>query len=254
MNERRVVFQCLHQIRRQLVFKQHGHRAMRLKVTRTQRLAFSGVTKNDIAEPLFQVLERSGQTENRHHFGGNHNIETVFARIAVGGATQRHHDVTQCAVVHVHHALPSDATRIDAEFVTVRNVIVDHRRQQVIGQANRTEVAGKMQIDVFHRHHLRITTTRRAALHAEDRPQARFAQADHRFLADFIQRIAKTNRSRGLAFAGRRRADGRNQNQLAFFLVFQAVDVFERNLGFVMTIRHQMFIGDAELLGNFGNP
>jgi hypothetical protein len=53
----------------------------------------------------------------------------------------------------------------------VVDVVVDQRREQVVRGRDRGEVAGEVQVDVFHRHDLRVTATGGAALHAEDRPE-----------------------------------------------------------------------------------
>jgi predicted DNA-binding WGR domain protein len=46
-------------------------------------------------------------------------------------------------------------------------MVVDQRGKQIVRRSGRVEVAGEVQIDVFHRHHLRITAAGRAAFHAE---------------------------------------------------------------------------------------
>src|SRR6476469_4522188 len=56
-----------------------------------------------------------------------------------------------------------------------------------------------------------VAAAGRAALHAEHRPKRGLAQADHRLLADVIERVAEAHRGGGLAFAGGRRADGGHQ-------------------------------------------
>ena len=82
-------------------------------------LLVAGVADDDVAEALFQILERSGETENRHHLRGDDDVEAVFARIAVGGAAERDDDVAQRPVVHVDDALPLDAPHVDAELVAL---------------------------------------------------------------------------------------------------------------------------------------
>jgi len=94
------------------------------------------------------------------------------------------------------------------------------------------EIAGEVQIDVFHRHDLGEASACRAALHAEDRPQARFAQADDGFLADLVQGVAEANGGRVLPSpAGW--TQRRHEDQLAVGLIFQARDVIERDLRLV---------------------
>ena len=121
----------------------------------------------------------------------------------------------QRAVVHVEAAAPGDAARVDAELVAPIDVVVDHRGQQIVGGADGVEIAGEMQVDLVHRHDLRIAAAGRAALHAEAGAQARLAQADHRLLADAVQRVAQADGGGGLAFAGRRRVDRGDQDELA---------------------------------------
>ncbi len=50
-------------------------------------------------------------------------------------------------------------------------VIVNQRRQQVVSKADGMEIAGKMQIDIFHGNNLRHAAAGGAAFHSETRPQ-----------------------------------------------------------------------------------
>ena len=86
------------------------------------------------------------------------------------------------------------------------DVVVDQRGEQVVRERDRGEVAGEVEVDVLHRHHLRVAAAGRAALHAEHRAERRLAQADDRLLADAVERIAQADRRGRLAFARRRRA------------------------------------------------
>src|SRR5262245_12139951 len=105
-----------------------------------------------------------------------------------------------------------------------------------------------MQVDVLHRHHLRVAAAGRAALHAEHRPEGRLAQADDRLLADVVERVPESDRRSGLAFTRRRRADRGDQDELPVLLPLERVEVLERDLGLVMTIGLEVLLGDAELL------
>ncbi len=254
VDERRVILERLHQVRRERVLQQHRHGSVRLEVARMHRLVVAGVADDDAAEALLQVLERGRQAENRHDLGSHHDIEAVLARIAVGRAAQRHHDVAQRPVVHVHDALPLDAPHVDAQLVALGDVVVQQRRQQVVGQRDRGEIAGEMQVDVFHRHHLRVAAARCAALDAEHRAERRLAQADHGLLADVVERVAQAYGGRGLALARRGRADRRDEDQLAVLFRFQRIEVGQRDLGLVVPVGLQVLLGDAELLeGHLGN-
>ena len=83
------------------------------------------------------------------------------------------------------------------------NVIVEQRGEQIVGERDGAEVAGEVEVDVLHWHHLRVAAAGRATFHAEHGPQRRLAQTDDGFFADVVQRIAQAHRRRRLAFAGR---------------------------------------------------
>ncbi len=164
------------------------------------------------------------QAEHRHHLGGDRDVESVLAREAVGDAAQAADDGAQRAVVHVEAAPPRHPPRVDAQRIAPVDVVVDHRGQQVVGRGDGVEVAGEVQVDLVHRHHLRIAAAGRAALHAERWPQRWLAQADHRARADPVQRVAETDGGGGLALARRGRADAGDQHQRAIRPALQRVD------------------------------
>ena len=167
MDERRRAFERLHKVGRNCLLEQRGHRAVRLQIACTYRFAIAGIGDDDVAETLFQVIDILRQAENRHDFGGNRDVKPGFARIAIGNAAERADDLTQRAVVHVQHTTPGDAAGVDPESIAPINVVVDQCGEQIVRGSDGVKVAGKMQIDVFHRHDLRIAATGRTALHAE---------------------------------------------------------------------------------------
>ena len=92
-------------------------------------------------------------------------------------AAERRDDRAQRAVVHVDDAAPADAARVDAERVAPIDVIVDQRGEQIVRRADGVEVAGEVEVDVLHRHDLRIAAAGGAALDAEAGTERRLAQA-----------------------------------------------------------------------------
>jgi hypothetical protein len=119
------------------------------------------------------------------------DVEAVLPRKAVARATQRHGDIPQRAVVHVHDALPRNASHVDAERVAVVDLIVDECGEQVVGHADRMEIAGEMQVDVFHRHDLRKAAARRRRPSSEDRTERGLAQTHRRLLADPVEAVTE---------------------------------------------------------------
>ena len=248
MDEGRRAFQRLHQVRRQRVLEQRRHRALRLEVGGAHRLAVAGIADDDVAEPLLEVVEIAGEAEDRHHLGRDRDVEAVLAREAVGDAAERRHDRAQRPVVHVDGATPGDAAAVEAERVAPIDVVVDQRREQIVRGADGVEVAGEMEVDVLHRHDLRVAAAGGAALHAEARAERRLAQAQHRLLADVIERVGEPDGGGGLALARRRRRDRGDQDQLAVRLVLERLDVVHRHLGLVVAVGIEVLRRDAELL------
>src|SRR3984957_20317574 len=155
---------------------------------------------------------------------------------AVAGAAEPDHDVPQGAVVDVDHAPPGDAAHVEPELVALLDVIVDEGCEQVVGERDGGEVAGEVQVDVFHRHHLRVTAAGGAALHAEYRPERRPPRAHEGALAEPVQRITEPDRGGGLALPGRGRGDRGDQDQLALGTVSELGEVIERYFGLVVTV------------------
>ena len=185
------------------------HRAVGPEVARGDRLRGAGVADHDVADPPLQVGPRLGEAEDRHQLGGDDDVEAVLAGEAVDVAAQADDHLAQRPVVDVEHPLPGDAAHVEVERVAVVHVVVDQRREQVVGGGDRGEVAGEVQVDVGHRHDLAVAAAGRAALHAEHRPHRRLAQARHRPVPEPVQRVGEPDRRRGLALTGRRRATAR---------------------------------------------
>ena len=89
-------------------------------------------------------------------------------------------DVAQRPVVDVEHPPPGDVVQVEAELVALVEVVVEHRRQQVVGGGDGVEVAGEVEVEQLHRDHLAVAAAGGAALDAERRAHRRLAQGDHR--------------------------------------------------------------------------
>ena len=87
-------------------------------------------------------------------------------------AAEADDDVAQRPVVDVEHAAPGDVVQVEAELVALVQVVVDHRRQQVVRRGDGVEVAGEVQVEQLHRDHLAVAAAGRAALDAEGRAHA----------------------------------------------------------------------------------
>ena len=96
----------------------------------------------------------------------------------------------------------------------MQEVRLEHRGEQVVRGADRVDVAGEVEVQVLHRHDLRVAAARGAALDPEDRPERGLAQAEHRLAADVAEALRERDRGRRLALAGLRRRDRGDADEL----------------------------------------
>ena len=253
MNEGGRVFQGLDQVGHEGILEQHRHGSMSLEIARRNRLTITRVSDHDIAQPVLKIGQVVRQAENGHDLGGDGDIETAFTWITVANPAQPGGNMAQVAIVHVDDPLPGDAAHIDIEGIAPVDMIVQHRGQQIVGRADGMKVTGKMKVDFLHRHDLRIAPAGGAALHAEAGPQAGFTHADHGFLADARQAVTKPYRGCGLAFAGRRRGDGGDQDQLAPRAIGQPAQELIVDLGNMVSVRPERLFRDGQFGCNVSN-
>ena len=251
VDEGGVALERLDQVGLDGVLEKGCHGALGVDVGHGDRLAVVGVGDDHAAKAVAQVHEVGGHAEGRHDLGGHGDVKAVLARHAVGDAAQAVHDVPELAVVHVHAALPDDAPRVYAEAVALLDVVVKHGGAQVVGRADGVEVAGKVEVDVLHGNHLGAPAAGGSALDAKDRAERGLAQAEKRVLAHAAQGVRKAHRRGGLALAGGRGVDGRDQDELALLgQVLEAVDV---NLGLVAAVALELLLREAGLGGHLGD-
>lgn len=66
MDQRRVVFQRLHQIGLQGIAQQHRHRAIGADIAGGHRLAVGVLADHDPAQPRLKIRQIRGQAQDRH--------------------------------------------------------------------------------------------------------------------------------------------------------------------------------------------
>ena len=188
------------------------------------------------AEARAQVLQVARHGEDGHHLGGRGDVEARLARVAVGAPALPERDPAQGAVVHVERALPVHPQGVDRVRVAVQDRGVEQRREQVVGRAHGVDVAGEVEVQVLHRHHLGQPAAGGAALDAEHRAERRLAQAEHRVLADLPEALGERHGGGGLALARLRRRHAGHAHELAVRRVAQAVEHAQRHLRLVAPV------------------
>ena len=207
--------QRLDQIGLDGILQQGGHSPLSPQVVGRDRPPVIGIGHNHAGQARLQVGDAVRQAEDRHDLGGHRDLEAVLPGHALHPAPQSADDVAELAVVHIHGPLPGDPLDVDPQGVALLDVVVQHRRQQVVGRADGVEVPGEVEVDVLHGDHLGVAAAGGAALDAEHRPQRRLPQCHHSVLSDLPQAVRQAHGGGGLALSGRCRGDGGHQHQSA---------------------------------------
>ena len=244
--------QGLDQVGLEGVLQKSGHGAGGLQVPGGDGFLVVGIANNNAAQTLLQIGDGGGQTQNCHDLAGYGDVKAVLPGNTLHPSAQTVHHVAQLAVVHVHAPLPGDALDVDSQGVALLDVVVQHSGQQVVGRTDGMEVAGKVEIDILHRHHLSVSAAGSAALDAEDRAQRGLTQGHQSVLAHTAQSVGQTHRGGGLTLAGGGGVDGGDQDQLAvgsLRLIEQAVV----DLSLVAAVVLQVLLSHAGSLGDVAN-
>ena len=157
------------------------------------------------------------------------------------------------AVVHIQRAFKNDFFRVYVQGISLVNAVVDHSAQQVVCRGHGVNVAGKMQVDVLHGQHLRISAACGAALNAEYGAKGGLAQRNNRLFADSCHRVAEADCRGCLAFAGRRGADGGNEHKLAVRAVLERVVHSGFHFCLIVAVQLEAVLGNMQLFCNIDN-
>ncbi len=197
------------------LLEQQGHGTGGPQVVHGDRSVVAGIADGHAAEPGAQVLQPGGQAEYRHDLGSSGDLETGFPRHPVGRSAKADDHVAQRPVVHVHRAFEGDAPRINAQGISLVQVVVDQCHQQVVRAGYGMEIPGEMQVDLIHRKHLRLAAAGGPTLHAETRAHGGFTQGDHGFRSRSGQGITQAHHHGGFPFPRGCRGHAADQDHLS---------------------------------------
>ena len=128
---------------------------------------------------------------------------------------------------------------------------VDARGHEVVRRGDGVDVAGEVEVEVLHRHHLRVAAAGGAALDAEGRALRGLADAGEDALAELrAERLRETDRRGGLALAQGRGRDGGDVDVLALLAPVQPVAHVEMDLRLVAPEQLQLADLEPRLLGD----
>jgi hypothetical protein len=117
-----------------------------------------------------------------------------------------------------------------------------------VRRGDRVKVAGKMEIERFHRNDLAVSAAGGTALDAEHRPHRGLANRHRGALADMMKALRKTNSRRCLTFTERRRRNRRHDDVFGPRTFLELIDCFEPNFRDVLAVRYQEIFRYPDLL------
>ncbi len=212
-----------------------------------------GVAGDDAGQSLLEVRDVLRETENRHDLGGDRDVIAVLSRRAVRLSAEAVHDEAELAVVHIDAALPGDLAGIDVQFISLIDVVVEHRGEQVVGSPDRVEIAREVKVDVLHWDDLCVAAAGSTALDAEDRAERRLAERGADVFAELCKAVREADCGRGLALAGRSRRDGGHEDELAIFCLSLFLQFPDVDLGLVIAVKLETVLRDACGLCDLGD-
>jgi hypothetical protein len=127
---------------------------------------------------------------------------------------------------------------------------VDHRCEQIVGRGDRMQIAGEVEVEVLHRHDLRVAPAGGTALDAEDRAERGLTQAQHRLSAESPETLRQGDRRGRLPFASRGGRDGRDVDELCVRPVREPLDDREIDLRLEAAVRLDLLRKQTRLGGH----
>ena len=94
-------------------------------------------------------------------------------------------------------------------------MVVQQSCKKIVRGCDCVEISRKMQIQVLHGNHLRITASCRSALDAEARAERGLTKRNDCLLSELSERLSQTDAGSRLSFTGRCRVDRRDEDQPA---------------------------------------
>ena len=78
--------------------------------------------------------------------------------------------VAERPIADVEDPRPEDPLRIDVQRVLVMEAVVEKRASEIVGRADRVDVARQVEVEILHRDDLAVATTGRATLDPKTGP------------------------------------------------------------------------------------
>ena len=115
------------------------------------------------------------------------------------------------------------------------------------------EIPGEMQVQILHRHNLRITAACRSALDPEAGSKRRLTERDDRVFPKLCHGLSQSDGSGRLALSRGGRVDGCHKDQLSVLVVLYLLPEVIGKLCFVFSVKLQILFLDPRFFCNLCN-
>ena len=130
-------------------------------------------------------------------------------------------------------------------------VIIQERGGEIMRRANRVDVTGEVQVELFHRDDLAVAAASGATLDAEDRAETRLADRHRCLLSNHVEPLRKADCCGGLPFAERRWRNRRHHYVLATRAEpLHALDRLNGDLRLGSTVRLHLIRSETKIRRN----
>ena len=130
--------------------EQDCHGTMCLEVACIDGIPLKCERNENVSDPLLQVFEIVGKTENGHDLGCCGYDKMLGSCDPCGLLSHSDNNVTELPVAGIHAPLPEDPVGIYLEWIVTVDHIVQHGGEQIVGSRNSRYVASEMKVDLLH--------------------------------------------------------------------------------------------------------
>ena len=192
----------------------------------------------------------AGQRQHRHHLRRHRNIKSYLAGRTIALAPQPYYHRTQHTIADVEYPWPANRIGVNSEHISMMQMIVDHRCQQIVSHPNSVDIPGKMQVKLLHRHDLAIAATGSATFDTKRRSHRRLADCHHRSMPARRQGLPQSDGRGGFAFTKGRRSNCRHHH---IARSSRTVDSSGVNFGHITPIWFEILRLNPQCIGNRRN-
>src|SRR5512147_859158 len=132
-------------------------------------------------------------------------------------------DLTKCSITDTQGPRPHDAGRVESKRISLKQMIVEKRREEVMACRYCMCITGQMEIDIFHRNHLGMSSAGPSAFDAKHRTERRLSQGHSGPMPQSREPHGKPYRGGGLSLPKRRWIDSCHKHIAAHRPVFGTI-------------------------------